>query len=241
MRCPGQDTMYWGPEAVCETSCPKCGGPIEFFKDESSRRCRKCGEKVLNPKMDFGCAVYCKFASQCLGEDMPPELLAKRTDLLKDRAATEVKKFLGRNFRRIGRMLKVKEYSEKIQKAEGGDPAIVTLAACLSSIAGVSSGIEGDGARFSEEDAASAQSILSRAGTPDEVASRVLSILSNPEGPDRKDDLTNFKCVADAVRIAEAVEALKNGQTAGTAEPADPKPLFTETGRKLMEQVLNEK
>lgn len=240
MKCPGQDTRYWGPEAVYETGCPKCGGPIEFFKDESSRKCRKCGEKVLNPKMDFGCAVYCKFASQCLGTDMPPELLAKRTDLLKDRAATEVKKFLGRNFRRIGRMLKVIDYSAKIQKIEGGDPAIVTLAACLSAIAGASSGTEDNGEGFSVQDEASAQSILSRAGAPDEVARRVLSILSNPGGPNGQDDSANFKCVSDAVRIAEAVEALKSGQTAGTESGADAKPLFTQTGRKLMEQVLSE-
>ena len=113
---------------------------------------------------------------------MPPELLAKRSDLLKDRAATEVKKFLGRNFKRIGRMLKVMEYSDKIQKSEGGDPAIVTLAACLSALAGVSSGAEGDDARFSVEDEVSARSILSSAGAPDEVTRRVLSILRNPGG-----------------------------------------------------------
>ena len=173
MKCPGSGQRFWGPEAAWETGCPKCGGPIEFFKDESSRKCRKCGEKVLNPKMDFGCAVYCKFASQCLGQDMPPELLAKRADLLKDRAATEVKKFLGRNFRRIGRMLKVIEYADKIQKAEGGDPAIVILAACLSATAGVFSGSEGQGARFSTEDVRFGQDPFYTApGRPDEVTRR---------------------------------------------------------------------
>ena len=143
MKCPGQDSRYWGPEAIYESSCPNCGGPIEFFKDESSRKCRKCGTKVLNPKMDFGCAAYCRFAAQCLGTDMPPELLAKRTDLLKDRVAAEVKKFLGKDFKRIGRTLKVVDYAGKIQRSEGGDPAIVTLAAFLSAVAdGASAGTE---------------------------------------------------------------------------------------------------
>ena len=203
MKCPGQDTRYWGPEAISETNCPKCGGPVEFFKDESSRKCRKCGEKVLNPKMDFGCAVYCKFASQCLGGDMPPELLAKRNDMLKDRVATEVKKFLGRNFKRIGRMLKVIGYAEKIQKSEGGDPAIVTLAACLSVMAGISTGTGMDGARFSEEDEASARWILTSAGAPDEVTRRVLSILCNYGNPERGEDAANYKCVRDAIRRSE--------------------------------------
>jgi len=71
MKCPGQDSRLWGPEAIFEAKCPECGGPIEFFKDESSRKCRKCGHKVLNPKMDFGCAAYCRYAAQCLGETCP--------------------------------------------------------------------------------------------------------------------------------------------------------------------------
>jgi hypothetical protein len=49
--------------------------------------------------MDFGCASYCKYAEQCLGE-LPPELLAQRDDLLKDRVAVEMKRYFGRNFRR---------------------------------------------------------------------------------------------------------------------------------------------
>jgi hypothetical protein len=41
---------------------------VEFFKDESTRKCKNCGHGIINPKMDFGCAAYCKFAEQCLGE-----------------------------------------------------------------------------------------------------------------------------------------------------------------------------
>ena len=32
----------------------------EFFKDETTRRCKNCGHKIVNPRMDFGCAAYCK-------------------------------------------------------------------------------------------------------------------------------------------------------------------------------------
>ena len=136
-------------------------------------------------------------------------------------------------------MLKVMEYSGKIQKAEGGDPAIITLAACLSALAGVTSGAEAEGAEFSVEDEISARSILSRAGAPDEVTRRVLSILRNPTGRNGGDDSANFKCVSDAVRIAEAVEARKGGRTAGVQSGGEAKSLLTETGRKLMEQVLS--
>jgi len=238
MQCPGQDTRFWGPEAISESSCPSCGGPIEFFKDESSRRCRKCGTKLLNPKIDFGCAAYCRFASQCLGTDMPPELLAKRTDLLKDRVAAEVKRVLGRNFKRIGWTLKVVEYAGMIQKAEGADPAAVTLAAYLTAIAGGPDGSGGGGSRFSSEEIATAASILQRTGAPDELAREVFYILNNLGRAARPDDSVNFKCVFDAILIAEQSEALKARGLGRGASAAFDKNLLTNTGRRIMEEVI---
>lgn len=241
MKCPGQDTRFWGPEAISESSCPKCGGPLEFFKDESSRKCRQCGAKILNPQMDFGCASYCRFAVQCLGTDMPPELLAKRTDLLKDRIAAEVKKFLGRNFKRIGRALKVVEYAGKIQQSEGGDPAVVTLAAYLSAIAGgASTGPDRDAGWFSQEDVTEAQSILSRTGAPEELTRATLSILNNLGGTGPRDNSVNFKCVFDAIRIADLTEAIKAGQPEKDRNAALDEPCLSETGKKMMQQALNE-
>ncbi len=239
MKCPGQDSRYWGPEAIYESVCPECGGPIEFFKDESSRKCRKCGTKTLNPKMDFGCAAYCRFAAQCLGTDMPPELLAKRTDLLKDRVATEVKKFLGRDFKRIGRALKVVEYAGKIQKSEGGDPAIVTLAAYLSAVAGgASAGPNVSARQSSEEEITSAQSILLRTGASEELAREVFAIL-NSLGAKSLPDENNFKCVYDAVRIADVAEALKT-QLLQAGDSAMDEPLLTQTGKNMMKEIVDQ-
>jgi hypothetical protein len=238
MRCPGQDTRYWGPEAIGESGCPNCGASIEFFKDESSRRCRKCGAKVFNPKMDFGCASYCKFASQCLGTDMPPELLAQRADLLKDRVAAEVKKFLGRDFKRIGRALKIVEYAGKIQKSEGGDPAVVTMAACLAAIAAGAS--SATGIWFSAEEIAAAESILSRTRAPEELAREVISILSNLGGTDRAEDSVDFRCVFDAVLIAVSSERLKAARHNKEMKIAPERFLLTPTGRSIMETLMEE-
>jgi len=135
MQCPGQDTRYWKPGAVFETTCPKCGGDIEFFKDEASRRCKQCGERLLNPKMDFGCASYCKYAEQCFGS-LPPELLAGREDLFKDRVAIAVKRFFGRDFKRIGRATRVARHAEAIGKAERGNLAVILSAAYLHEVDG---------------------------------------------------------------------------------------------------------
>ena len=68
MKCPGQDMRFWKPDDIFNVPCPACNSPVEFFKDDSSRRCRKCGYKFRNPKLDLGCAEYCPYAKQCLGE-----------------------------------------------------------------------------------------------------------------------------------------------------------------------------
>jgi ribosomal protein S27E len=86
MRCPGQDTRNWKRGDVYDVSCPECGTPVEFFKDDPTRRCKTCGHKIINPKIDFGCAAYCQGAEGCLG-DLPPELISLREEFLKDRAS----------------------------------------------------------------------------------------------------------------------------------------------------------
>jgi len=64
-RCPGQDMRFWKPEDVSERPCPKCGGKVEFWKDDAARRCPKCGLRVRNPQFNAGCAEWCKYADKC--------------------------------------------------------------------------------------------------------------------------------------------------------------------------------
>lgn len=68
MRCPGQDTRTWKPEDIFEWPCPACGAAVEFFKDDSSRRCSSCGLRVSNPRLDLGCAEWCPYGEKCLRE-----------------------------------------------------------------------------------------------------------------------------------------------------------------------------
>lgn len=238
MKCPGQDSRFWGPEAIFEAKCPSCGAPVEFFKDEGSRRCRKCGFKLLNPKMDFGCAAYCKFASQCLG-DLPPEMAAKRSELLKDRVAAEVKKRLGRDFRGIARTLKVVEYAGKILQSEGADPAVATLAAYLSAVSGGDSRKAGEAPQPPESGIGEAQDILLRTGASDDLAAEVLEILkelNSPESPLKES--ANFRVVHDAVRITLLEEAQKEGSSGpGETAEAVEKTLLTGAGKKIAGEI----
>ncbi|MDF1615406.1 HD domain-containing protein [Desulfurivibrio dismutans] len=131
MQCPGQDSRFWDSSAVFETTCEKCGAEMEFFKDDARRICKNCGHRMLNPKMDFGCASYCPYAEQCLGE-LPPELLKKKQEELVDKVAVAVKKLYGDDFTRIGHAGRVANRAAQLAAdTEGANPAVVRLAAYL--------------------------------------------------------------------------------------------------------------
>ena len=131
MQCPGQDNRYWDGEAVFEIPCPNCGNILEFFKDDSQRSCKECGNKVLNPKIDFGCAAYCPHAEQCLGS-MPPELLAKQKNLFKDKLSIAVRKHLTGKEDIYKKAALRSEFAEELCEIEQrGFPAAIIAASLL--------------------------------------------------------------------------------------------------------------
>jgi putative nucleotidyltransferase with HDIG domain len=240
MRCPGQDSRYWKPGAIFEVPCAKCGSPMEFFKDEPSRRCRKCGHKMVNPKMDFGCAAYCKFAEQCLG-DLPPEILAQRKDLLKDRVAIEMKNYFRRDFKRIGHATKVARYAEQIAREEKADLAVVLSAAYLHDI-GIHEAERKHGStagRYQEEEGPPiAREILTRLGANPEMVEEVCDIVGHHHHP-RPEETANFKALYDSDLIVNLEEDHQD-------QEMDPEKLarvieksfLTEAGRKLAKEIL---
>ncbi|MHC4887375.1 MAG: FmdB family zinc ribbon protein, partial [Planctomycetota bacterium] len=92
-RCPGQDMRYWGPDAIYDIDCPWCDTEIEFWKDEPERICPGCGKAVRNPKIDLGCAKWCKFAKECVGTlgDNPEQAspLLERLLILQERCLAD--------------------------------------------------------------------------------------------------------------------------------------------------------
>ena len=67
-RCPGLDQRYWKPEDIFDEPCPFCGTEIEFWKDEPVRQCPECKKEVRNPRIDTGCAQWCKHGKKCIGK-----------------------------------------------------------------------------------------------------------------------------------------------------------------------------
>jgi len=216
MKCPGQDSRNWTPGDIFEMTCPRCGKPVEFFKDEPIRRCRNCKHRFVNPKMDFGCASYCKFADQCLG-DLPPELLAKRKDLLKDRVAVEMKRYFKHDFKRIGHATKVARYAERIFQKEGGDLAVILSAAYLHDI-GIKQAEEkhqSTAAKYQEQEGPPiAREILTRLGAEADLIEEVCDIVGHHHHP-QNEETTNFKAVYDADLIVNLEEQLKESSLEG--------------------------
>jgi HD superfamily phosphodiesterase len=213
MKCPGQDTQYWKPGSIYEAKCPECGTMVEFFKDDPTRKCGKCGHRFVNPEMDFGCAAYCPFADQCVG-NLPPEVVAQRKDLLKDRVAIEMKKYFKTDFKRIGHATRVARYAERIGKEIEGNMPVILIAAYLHDIGIPESEkkYNSTAAKYQEiEGPPVAREILTRLNAPEALISEVCDIIGHHHhaGPDES---LNFKAVYDADLIANLEDNIKERQ-----------------------------
>lgn len=240
MKCPGQDTQYWVPGAIFEAECPKCEKPVEFFKDDTTRKCGHCGHRFLNPKMDFGCATYCQYAEQCVG-NLPPELLAQKEDLLKDRVAIEMKRYFKTDFKRIGHASRVARYAERIGKNEKGNLAVILAASYLHDIGILEAEKKfGDAAAQHHEQKGSevARAILVKLGARDEMIDAVCAIIAHHHNPQGEDDI-NFQVVFDA----DLLDKLEQRRKRNPEEPADwsheiDHAFLTESGRQEAREVL---
>ncbi len=131
MKCPGQDSRYWKQSAIFEVKCPECGNEMEFFQDDAWRRCNKCGYRLQNPRMNFGCAEYCPYAIQCVGS-LPSKALGMEMEApLKDRVAVAVKRFLRGNFARIAQAVRTARYVEETADTEGLEYPALVISACF--------------------------------------------------------------------------------------------------------------
>jgi hypothetical protein len=236
MKCPGQDMMYWKPGDVFETDCPRCGRPVEFFKDDTARRCGHCDHRFANPRMDFGCAAYCPYADQCIG-NLPPEVAAQQENLLKDRVALAAKRLFGRDFARIGRAVRVARHAERLGREASGNLAVILTAAHL-----LESGHPAAAARYGaaagdhlgEASTAAAREILSALKAREEMAAAVVAIIRTRYGL-AADDSLEYRVVHDATLLADLEERRRNGSP---APPEDHGAAFlTDAGRRQAGEI----
>jgi len=220
MKCPGQDMKYWKDDAIFEANCPKCGKAIEFYKDDTTRKCRHCDHRLVNPKMDFGCASYCQFAEQCMGT-MPEEFMGSREDLLKDKVAVAMKRFFQTDFKSIRKATSAARHAENIGIAEGGNLAVILCAVYLQG-----TGLE------------NARSILAKVGASEPLVQEICQILETQSSLPQDAPLT-ARIVHDAVALEELQDNFKKERIdLNTAQHLVEQKLLTKSAKTIAANSL---
>jgi hypothetical protein len=190
MKCPGQDTRYWKPDDIFVAECPKCGAEIEFFKDDTRRRCAWCGHMFYNPKIELGCAEWCQYAEKCV-----PDLVRakKAAQNFKDLLAEMVKSHLEGDPAAWDRTAKGAQFAQDLLKAEGGDPKVLLAAVLLHAV-----------------ETAKAQEFLAELETEPEISDSILELLAG-RGAERDLNRQLYKDVLTLV--AETAESPRKFNT----------------------------
>ncbi|PHR30677.1 MAG: phosphohydrolase [Desulfotalea sp.] len=215
MKCPGQDMQYWKDDAIFEVNCPECDSIVEFYKDDTSRKCGKCEHRFVNPKLDFGCASYCQFAEQCLGT-LPEDFLGNREDLLKDKVAVLLKRHLKIDFKKIREATELAQIGETICKGEGGNLAVVLCAAYLHRV-----------------DEHVRSQILNDAGANETLTGTIFQTIQQQASP--ASSPLEAQILADAITLSKQKTYLKQQSESepNTVEICS-EDLLTQTGRAML-------
>lgn len=197
VRCPGQDLRFWKLGDIFDAECPHCGTAVEFWKDEPSAKCLHCRRVIVNPKLDLGCAQWCKHAQQCLGT------LLDLQSILCKKLIREMKSVLGRDEQRIDHALAVFKNVQQIVAGEQGDARVVNAAAILHILAGPCPSQETEPTDESGEDETSVvvREILSRCGVDAEQTDRICRVAAD-HGKGKVDDAIESKILWDAEWLA---------------------------------------
>jgi hypothetical protein len=241
--CPGQDTAFWRPGDIYEVPCA-CGAELEFFKDDASRRCTSCGQKVANPKLNLGCAQWCEHAKECLGYDPKEVMQAEGADTsLVDKLVEAMQATFGKDQKRVSHALTVLERAKEIMKGEQrADPKVVLAAAVLHDI-----GIQeaerkhnSSAGRWQEiEGPPMAEPIMKNLGMDEATRDHVCQIIANHHSA-RDIDTLEFRILWDAdwvVNIPEEYPDHTPERLRGVIE----KVMKTATGKKVAyERILKQ-
>ena len=225
-RCPGQDRRFWKPKDIFEVRCPYCEKEIEFWKDEPFRYCAGCGKRVNNPRIDLGCAKWCKFAQECLGA-VTDETAANVPVI--DRLLALLEQRLSEYPDRLQHARETHARAETLLGAEGGEPAIVKPAALLAGIA------LPENEETPLNDFYARKTLLEQAGIAagraDHICALVAAVLAgNPQA------FPEFAVVWDAVQL-ERLALIPAEQRVAAAAGAIVQALRTESGKQLMIDV----
>jgi hypothetical protein len=173
-RCPGQDMRYWKPEDIFSMRCVNCGEEIEFFKDEPFRLCPACKKEVRNPRMNLGCAKWCKFAKECLGVSPGKDA----SESLCERLLATMKALPGVAPLQLELSVKALRLAEGMLEGGEADPLIVRAACVLHCLEPQAAEDILDGLGIERDSAAGVIGIIKALRSGGELDSREFRIVS---------------------------------------------------------------
>ena len=197
-RCPGQDQRFWKPDDIFDVKCPACGTLVEFWKDEPQVKCPSCKQVTINPKLDLGCAKWCKYAEECLGQ-----VASQENTILSNKLIECLRQIAGSDQNLIRYSLEVLRYAEKIQLKERGDPLVVKASAILSQVykRPLQTGVEKNHTNASGNQDVHICDILTKHGIKNELVDHVCRIIEACQSNQSIDSL-EFNIIWDSCRLA---------------------------------------
>ena len=202
-RCPGQDQRFWKPEDIFEIPCTSCGKSVEFWKDEPQVKCPYCKQSIVNPKLDLGCATWCKHAEECLGQ-----ITGSRNQGLSHKLIESLREVAGSEPAILRLSLEILSYADPIQLKEGGDPLVVKAAAILSQLHKLPSIADED---IDHKRDQFIRDILEKLKINASLVDQISQILAAYQSGHRLDSL-EFNILIDSVGLANLKQDLQAGK-----------------------------
>jgi len=228
-RCPGQNMQFWKPGDIFTVDCPRCGGAIEFFKDEPALLCPSCKTEVRNPKIDLGCATWCKFAKECVG--VAENETKKPGPSMLDRLEAAVAGAMNLGPDPKARADRALDFARRIVAVEGGDPMLVQAAVLFNEAARHSTLTQCR--PFEPSDPCQTKLTLAKVGLPESAIQRVCQLLWALH-TGLEDDSREFAAAWDATQLV-LLDPVAGDPSALAALPSQ---LRTATGQRIARELM---
>lgn len=197
MKCPGQDRAYWHGERVFEVPCVKCGGKVEFFRDEVSRRCSRCSTRLSNPRVALDCATWCDQAESCTGLSRSRiAAMGQGSTALAGKLIEALEEAIPDDPDRVYRALLVFQHAKELASAAPSPPTLLSAALLLELS-------DSPAARTGDPAGASAfRKVMARAQLDEEAIAAVTSLIDDFRR-DRSSSRPEIQFLHDSVVLAE--------------------------------------
>lgn len=240
-KCPGQDRRNWKPEDIFDHNCPHCQTAMEFWKTDARVKCPECGERIMNPRFNLGCALYCAYAEQCVGDIS--HIFAERPEALRDRLELEVRRYFIGESERLKFTLEAGTLASRLLEVEKDVEPPVIIGAVLLHDAGYAHCKETEQEEAAlqscirEKSAALALKIMKELKMPRPVQDKIKELISDNGEAGNTD--ANGNMFLDIKELTAGKLAMLKGDLSANTRNDIIKKLRRRSSRELADTILS--